>query len=197
MKKRAYRMGKRAKSEEKTRLRITECAVELHGSLGPSRTSVSSIARQAGVRRSTVYRHFPDEQSLFTACTNHWLATNPLPDLRRWELIRDADERFQAGLTELYAHYRRTRQMMVNILRDEELMPVVKEKLRGLREYLSAAREKLIEGRKMDRAARRRVRAVLGHALAFATWHSLAAEQRLKDAECVRLMQALVKGASK
>lgn len=197
MKKRAYRMGKRAKSEEKTRLRITECAVELHGSLGPSRTSVSSIARQAGVRRSTVYRHFPDEQSLFTACTNHWLATNPLPDLRRWELIRDADERFQAGLTELYAHYRRTRQMMVNILRDEELMPVVKEKLRGLREYLTAAREKLIEGRKMDRAARRRVRAVLGHALAFATWHSLAAEQRLKDIECVRLMQALVKGASK
>jgi AcrR family transcriptional regulator len=43
--------------------------------------SVSAVAAHAGVRRSTVYRHFLDEVALFDACTTHWAAANPLPDL--------------------------------------------------------------------------------------------------------------------
>ena len=64
---RQYRMKRRAEQEARTRLRITESAVDLHGTLGPARTSVSAIAEHAGVRRSTVYRHFPDERALFGA----------------------------------------------------------------------------------------------------------------------------------
>jgi AcrR family transcriptional regulator len=60
-KKRPYKMKRRAELEAQTRQRITESAVELHGSLGPARTSMKAVAEHAGVPRSTVYRHFPDE----------------------------------------------------------------------------------------------------------------------------------------
>src|SRR5438552_18713391 len=124
--KRPYRMKRRAEMEELTHRRITESAVELHGTLGPSRTSISAVAERAGVRRSTVYRHFPDELALFAACTAHWMASNPAPDLQRWAATEDPDERLRSALEELYAHYRRTEQMMDNILRDEATMPSVR-----------------------------------------------------------------------
>src|SRR6476646_8014 len=75
--KRPYRKKRRAELEEATRQRITESAAELHGTLGPSRTSLSAVAEHAGVRRSTLYRHFPDEAALFAACSAHWRASNP------------------------------------------------------------------------------------------------------------------------
>src|SRR5437773_12163503 len=125
-KKRPYRKKTRAELEASTRRRITESAVELHGTLGPARTSLSAVAEHAGVRRSTVYRHFPDELALFAACTAHWMASNPAPDLQRWAATEDPDERLRSALEELYAHYRRTEQMMDNILRDEATMPSVK-----------------------------------------------------------------------
>src|SRR3954468_12945786 len=42
--KRQYRMKRRAEQEAQTRQRITESAVELHGSLGPARTSMKAVA---------------------------------------------------------------------------------------------------------------------------------------------------------
>ena len=82
--KRPYRKKRRAELEEETRLRITESAVELHGTLGPAHTSMSAVAENAGVRRSTLYRHFPDEEALFEACSSHWRAANPPPDPSSW-----------------------------------------------------------------------------------------------------------------
>lgn len=188
MNKRRYVMKKRADSEERTRQRITESAMVLHGSLGPSRTTMSAIAEHAGVRRSTVYRHFPDDAALFDACTSHWFAMNPLPELGRWIAIKDVDQRLRTALEELYAWYCRTERMMLNVLRDEDRMPVVKEKVRGYRLYLDAARENLMKGRKTRKSCHDRIYAAVGHALAFTTWRSLAGEQRLDDASCVDLM---------
>src|SRR5918911_672660 len=91
--KRPYRMTRRAELEEQTRLRITESTVALHQELGPARTSISAVAERAGVRRSTVYRHFPDEEALFAACSSHWRAANPSPDARAWSAIEDPAER--------------------------------------------------------------------------------------------------------
>lgn len=68
---RRYRMRKRLEDVEETRRRIVEAAVKLHGSVGPSHTTFSAVAERAGVQRSTVYRHFPDEEALFGACTSH------------------------------------------------------------------------------------------------------------------------------
>src|SRR5690606_11521663 len=69
---RPYRKRQRALAEEATRLRITEAAVELHGSVGPARTTVTEIAERAGVSRMTVYKHFPSDRDLFVACSTHW-----------------------------------------------------------------------------------------------------------------------------
>lgn len=196
MKKRAYRMQKRAVLEEQTRLRITQSAVALHGTLGPSRASISAIARHAGVRRSTLYHHFPDELTLFTACSNHWLAANPFPVLARWAAIKDTQQRLRLGLQELYSYYRRAQGMLSKVLRDEETMAILKQMLNGYRQYLSQAREILMRERKVNQPALTRVRAALGHALSFHAWQSLAIEQGLKDEIIADLMCRLVTAAS-
>ena len=194
--KRPYRMKRRAELQERTRRRITECTVELHGTVGPARTSISAIAERAGVKRSTVYRHFPDEASLFAACSAHWLDANPPPDLARWAAIDDPDRRLRSALEELYAHYRRTDRMQENLLRDQETMPIVQRLMGGYRDYLAAAADTLMAGRRARGHARRRVRAALGHAVAFGTWGSLAREQGLADAEAAALMCRLVSAAA-
>lgn len=194
--KRRYEKKRRAELEERTRLRITESAAELHGTLGPSRTSISAVAQRAGVRRSTVYRHFPDEAALFAACTSHWMAANPVPDLRPWMAIDDPDERLSVALGDLYAYYHRTERMMGNILRDEDTMPIVKQMLGGYRDYIAAARDALMAGRRARGRARQRVQAALGHSLAFSTWRSLVREQRLGDRQAADLMCLLVKATT-
>lgn len=186
--KRSYRMLRRAEAEARTRLRITESAVALHGTLGPARTSVSAIAAHAGVRRSTVYRHFPDEHALFAGCSSHWLAAHPTPDAASWARIEDPELRLRTGLGELYAFYRRGQGMIGNLLRDEPLAPVVTRFMGGYRDFAAAALEALMAGRPTQGPGGRRLRAALGHALAFATWHSLAVDQGLDDPEVVELM---------
>jgi AcrR family transcriptional regulator len=194
--KRPYRKSRRAELEAETRRRITESAVELHGTVGPSRTSFSAVARHAGVRRSTLYRHFPDEAALFAACSSHWIEANPFPDLSSWVAVPDPDQRLAGALAELYAHYRRTDRMLSNLLRDEDAVPAVKQQFRAFREYLDAARAILMRGRKERGQIRRRVLAATGHALAFQTWRSLTHEQGLDDRQAAELMFRLATAAS-
>jgi AcrR family transcriptional regulator len=193
---RSYRMQLRAESQEQTRRRITESAVALHGTIGPSRTTISAVAAHAGVRRSTVYRHFPDEAALFDACTAHWAAANPPPDLAAWSAIEPPDERLRVALAELYAYYRRTERMLDNLFRDETTVPLVQERFAAFRGYFEAARDALMAGRRLRGAARRRTHAALGHAIAFSTWRSLAREQQLADSEAAMLTRALVAAAA-
>jgi AcrR family transcriptional regulator len=193
---RTYRMTRRAELEAQTRLRITESTMALHGTLGPAYTSVSAIADHAGVRRSTVYRHFPDEIALFNACSAHWLAENPAPDLAAWRAVKDPDERLRTALAELYAYYRETERMRENLLRDEATMPVLRKLLGGYRAYLGLAADTLMRGRGLRGTAARRVRAAVGHALAFATWQSLARIEGLADGEAAELMSRLVAAAA-
>jgi len=194
---RSYRMQRRAESQEQTRLRITESAVALHGTVGPARTSISSVAALAGVRRSTVYRHFPDEAALFDACTAHWAALNPPPDLAAWSTIVDPDERLHVALGELYAFYRRTGQMLDNLFRDETEVPLVRERFAAFHGYLAAACDTLMAGRRLQAAGRRRTQAALGHAIAFSTWKSLVREQELDDTDAAELARALVAVSSR
>ena len=87
--KRPYRLKKRAEAMSDTRQRITEAAMELHGTVGPARTTVSAVAERAGVQRHTVYRHFPTEDDLFAACSAHFDELHPWPDSEAWR--READ----------------------------------------------------------------------------------------------------------
>ena len=192
---RRYEKKRRAELEAETRRRITETAVELHGTVGPARTSISAIAERAGVRRSTVYRHFPDESALFSACSAHWEEANPPPDLAGWEAISDPNDRLRTALDELYAFYRRTERMMENLHRDEVTMPTVKRLFAGFHGYLAAGRDLLVRGRPERGRRRDEARAAIGHALAFTTWLSLTREQGLDDSQAVELMRRLVSAA--
>ena len=145
---RSYRMQRRAETQEQTRLRITRSAVALHGTLGPARTSVSAVADHAGVRRSTVYRHFRDEASLFDACTAHWTAANPAPDLSTFTAIKDPGQRLHVALGELYGFYRRNEAMLDNLFRDETTVSLVQERFAAFHGYLEAMRSTLMHGRK-------------------------------------------------
>jgi AcrR family transcriptional regulator len=191
--KRRYRMTRRAELEEATRLRITESAVALHERVGPTRTSITAIAERAGVRRSTVYRHFPDENALFDACSSHFRALNPPPDLQAWAAIEDPVVRTETALRELYSFYERTHRMYESLLRDETLVPAVARRLRDFHGYMNAMRDVLLKGR--GRA--RRTQAAIGHALAFGTWRSLTQEQGLTSDDAAALMATLVQTASR
>src|SRR5947209_7433384 len=192
---RPYRMLRRAEQQEHTRRRITESAVELHGTLGPARTSMSAVAAHAGVRRSTLYRHFPDEEALFDACSAHWAAANPPPDPAAWATVQDPNERLTRALGELYGFYGRTGAMLENLFRDELTVPIVGERFAAFRGYVSVARDTLMDGRELRGATRRRTQAALGHAVAFSTWKSLVREQGLAVTAAVGLMATLVDAA--
>ena len=192
---RPYRMERRARSQQQTRERITESAAELHGTLGPSQTSMSAVAARAGVRRSTLYRHFPDEASLMDACSAHWAAANPPPDLDAWAAIADPAERVTVALGELYDFYGRTASMLSNLYRDESTVPLVQERFAAFRGYFLAAREALAAGRRLRGAPGRRTKGAIGHAVAFSTWKSLIQEEGLEDSEAVALMSTFIAGA--
>jgi AcrR family transcriptional regulator len=194
--KRPYKMKRRAELEARTRRRITESAVELHGTLGPARTSMSAVAEHAGMPRSTVYRHFPDEEALFGACSAHWNAENPPPDIGRWEEIEDPDERLRTALEELYAYYRRAGGMLDRLLRDEATMPVVAALFAPFHRFLAAATEALMRGRGLRGKVRLRVHAAVGHAISFGAWQQLTEAQGLDDAEAAELMRRLVSAAA-
>jgi AcrR family transcriptional regulator len=195
-KKRPYKMKRRAELEAQTRQRITESAVALHGSLGPARTSMSAVAEHAGVPRSTVYRHFPDEEALFGACSAHWAAENPPPDISRWEKIKNPDERFATALDELYAYYRRAGGMLDKLLRDEHSVPMIAKLFAPYHQFMAMVTETLMRGRGLRGKARDRTRAAIGHAISFRTWQQLTGEGGLSDAEAAELMRRLVVAAA-
>ena len=194
--KRPYRMKRRAELEEETRRRITASAVALHEELGPAQTSISAIAERAGVRRSTVYRHFPDEDALFAACSSHWRAANPPPNPGPWSSLESPDQRTRTALREVYGFYGSTEAMYVSLLRDEPLVPAVERRLRDFYGYLGAIQDILSAGRGLRGRRAQYVRAAIGHALAFQTWRSLAREQGLGDDAAVELMCRLVEDAA-
>jgi AcrR family transcriptional regulator len=191
MAKRRYELKKRAEGVAATHRRITEAAIELHGTVGPARTTLSAVAERAGVERRTLYRHFPTEADLFAACSRDYFAANPWPDLGAWRAIPDPEERLGRALDELYAYYERTAPMFGNVLRDAELVESARTAVAPLRAYLDEAVAVLAAGRRARGRRRALLDAALRHALAFSTWRSLAASG-VSRAESVALVTALV-----
>jgi AcrR family transcriptional regulator len=185
---RRYEKRRRAEHEAETRRRITEAAVKLHGSVGAARTTVSAIAEEAGVQRATVYRHFPDEDAVFEACSSHWIADNPPPDPAEWARIADVGERLRTAPRELYEYYERTEYMLENNTRDVAVVPALRPSMEQFGAYFDAARDLILQGTSRRGGERRLQAAAVGHALAFSTWRSLVREQGLSREDAVELM---------
>lgn len=194
--KRRYRQTARAEATAATRRRIVEAAIELHGTVGPASTSLSAVAREAGVSRPTLYAHFPDEAALFQACTMHWMAQDPPPDPAGWAAIDDPRERLTAALTELYGHYARNEQMLENVFRDmyvvdsmqEFNLPLVERSYAQMTEVLGSAYDE--PGTTSARRA-----ALVAVAISFDTWRTLTGQGRLTNEEAIELMADAVDAA--
>jgi AcrR family transcriptional regulator len=185
---RKYEQKERARRKEQTRERIVEAAVELHTSLGPARTTISGIAERAGVERHTVYAHFPDEHTLYRACSAHWAATHPLPDLEGLTAIQDPEWRLRQALQAVYAWYASVEPDLALLLRDSSVVPVVAEVLGETTTAFVHVADALAHGR----PRRKTVRAAIGHALGFETWCSLVRRQGLSQAQAVDAMARFV-----
>jgi len=192
---RRYRKRQRAAQELRTRQAITEAAVKLHGTVGPARTTVSGIAEEAGVQRATVYRHFPDEETLFQACSSHYASMHPPPDPSVWAEISDPGRRLRGALSALYRWWEETEDMMFLVLRDAPLIEGMSAPVEAGRAYLDEVRRTLLRGRPERGNSRARVTAAIGHAIAFSTWRSLVREQGVTHDEAVTLMAGMVERA--
>lgn len=192
---RRYEQKKRALLQQETRRRILDAVVDLHATVGPARTSVSAVAKRAGVERPTVYRHFPDEPAMLAACSAHFRARHPRPDAASWSRILDPEERLRVALESLYCYYAETETMTANVLRDAAVVPALAELVAPTREQMSALPDLLLRGWKARGLRRQRLRAALAHAAAFTTWRSLVVEQGLGREDAVSLMVALARSA--
>ena len=189
--KRTYTLKRRAEQQADTRQRIVEAAVELHSSVGPGLTTISMIAERAGVQRHTVYAHFPDERSLYMACSGLAQERDPPPNAEAWRGIEDRTERFRVGLAALYGWYERNAGLIACVTRDAEYHPLTKE-ITELRfgPYMAACHEVL--GAKLSA----KQRAVLRLALSFFTWRTLVREGGLKQGAAVGAMVQAIDGAN-
>ena len=189
-----YNLKARAERYQQTRQRIVEATVELHRTAGPARTTITDIAKKAGVERQTVYNHFPNELSLFKACSAHNRSLNPPPDPEPWKLIPDPDERLRRALAEVYDYYRRNEQMLANVTRDAQANPNTRKVLEPRVKHQERMRDTLAAGWEQgDKQRRKRLLyGALWMALEFQTWHTLARRQGFEDEEVIELMVGMV-----
>jgi AcrR family transcriptional regulator len=188
-----YNLKARAERQQQTRQRIVETAVELHRAYGPAQTTITDIAKRAGVERQTVYNHFPDELSLLKACSAHNRALNPPPDPEPWRLISDPESRLRMALAEVYAYYRRNEQILANVTRDAQANPNVRKVLEPRVKHQERMRDVLAAGWEHgDGQPHKLLYGALWVSLEFQTWHTLVRQQAFEDEEVVELMVGMV-----
>jgi len=200
MKRGKYDLKRRAERQQETRQKIVETAVELHTTYGPEQTTITDIARRAGVERKTVYNHFPDELSLLKACSAHNRALNPPPDPESWELIGDPEDQLRRALAELYFYYRHNEQLLANVTRDAQANPNVLKVMEPRVKHQERMRDVLAAGWEQgdgDQRRRRRRRKLLYGALwtslEFQTWRALVRQEGFEDEEVIELMVGMVR----
>ena len=193
MKKRKYTKTRRAELQYETRERIVEATVKLHEELGPAKTSIKAIAEKASVQRLTVYRHFPDDDSLYQACTRHYLGIHPPPNMADWAEIQDASERCRAALLAFNRYYRQTEKMWAMAYRDLDAVEALHKPMGQFENYIEMVNDDLISRWKKTRAIKKKLHITLRHALRFSTWQSLA-QTGLNDKKIAELMQSWLAG---
>ena len=193
---RKYELKARAESQRETRDRIARAAAELHEEKGVAQTTVAEIARRAGVTRLTVYNHFADLGELIPACSAHYMALHPLPDLDGVLALEDPGERVRAVLARLYGWYRETEPMFGKLFSDRASVPELDQ---FLGQNIDRRQAELAGDLAAAFAARgrraERLSALIRLALDFWSWHRLSREG-LDDDAAAELMAATIAAPS-
>jgi len=187
MAKRSYRLRRRAESQDRTRRKIVDAAVELHQEKGLAATSMNDIAKRAKVGKVTVYRHFPDETALVTACSGQYFRLHPFPDVETWQSIPDPLARLRRGLRDAYAYHRATEPMMERVLAEARDHPL----MAPYHVHWDHAADILAEPWSRSTASAGRhglLKAAIALALSFDTWRLLVRTRNLSDKQAIELM---------
>ncbi len=193
--KRPYRLGRRAEQQSQTRGRIVAATCALYIDIGPGRTTVSEVARRAGVERLTVYRHFPDEAALTSACLAAALAANPRPDPAAWSTLSTPAARLRTALGRIYVHYGSAGELLAAVVHDAPQVAALVGPAEEHQAWLRSVAAGLAAAwpdRVRDRPA---VRALLALTLEIQTWRTLRAAG-LTDTGAAELMASAVLAAA-
>jgi AcrR family transcriptional regulator len=193
---RKYTKTRRAQQQDETRARIVDATVKLHESLGPAQTTIMAIAEAAGVQRLTVYRHFPDDASLFEACTTRYLELHPPPQPAAWAAIDHPGDRSRTALSAFYRYYRQTEPMWRVAYRDVDQVAAMQAPMDRFEAYLDQVTDGLVQAWQTSPAARKSLKLTLRHALRFSSWQSLK-NAKLKDKQIAELVQGWLAGIGK
>jgi len=193
---RRYRLKARAQRQEDNRRRIVEATYQLHMTIGPSRATMSAIARLAGVKRPTVQRHFPDLSTLFMACSLHGMQLDPPPDPAAWQRIADPGRRLLTALCELYPFYRRNRTVWAD-MPNFFGVPGLEALWTAAGQQRNWQRDVLAAGWEIQDDRRESMLAAIGHAIDFWAWRSLTESQGLDDEKAAILMTEMVGGVAR
>jgi AcrR family transcriptional regulator len=177
-------MSKRAAAVARTRQRIIDATLQLHGEQGIAATSWEDIAAVAGVGVGTVYRHFPSLDELIPACGEITMQVVALPDPAMvpalFEHATEPAERVERLVRETFAIYDRAAPELRAIRRDADVHPRVAED----RDQLDASLRALVDTALGPLDATQRDRAVARAVVDLNTWEALR-DQGLEPAESV------------
>jgi AcrR family transcriptional regulator len=190
---RKYTLKRRAERQDETRRRIVNAAIELHA-VGPA--SITAIAARAGVGRVTVYRHFPDEDSLIIACTSTVFESRHLPDPATWGEVRDPAARLRIALDLLYAYYAEMAPLFASAEANSAAHPGLVTAFAPFDGALERIRQSLRESWLVETSPGSLIAGVIGHATAFATWRSLTTDQGVTPGQAVEAMVRLVRATA-
>lgn len=172
---RIYRSPLRERQVRQTRQLVLAAAADELVANGMADTTIAAIAERAQVSQRTVYRHFPDWQTLLDAMTE-WVDSE-LAARMEFTLPESAD----VSLDELLAAGRALFAAMEDVGRPAEAMVLTAQANRllseGHRERTRATERVIAEGLPtVDPSTRRQVSAVVRLLFGSHTWYTLTRE---------------------
>jgi hypothetical protein len=124
--------------------------------------------------------------SLIRACGTRFLDLVAPPDAAQLRTIEDSRARLKAGLEAVYDYYRRAGPGLDKVLRDRAVLPRELNLGEPVLEQIDVVASVLLEPWGNDSS--HTLRAAVGHATAYWTWHSLVLDRGLSEEESVELM---------
>ena len=186
-------MSKRAAAAARTRQRIVDATLELHGEQGIAATSWDDIAAQAGVGVGTVYRHFPSLDELIPACGEIAMQIVALPHPSTlpalFEHTTRPAERIERLVREVFAIYERGAPQLRAIRRESDVHPRVAQDRTAFEALLGALVDAALEP--LD--ATQEDRAVARALVDLNTWEALR-DQGLTPAQRADAMSDMLTG---
>lgn len=186
---RAYNNQTRLQLQTELKRRIVEAAAKLHADKGGLATSYADIAQAAGVSLPTVYKHFPQIDTLFQSCTAHVAHAAPLLPVESILAAPDlasASRQLVDAMDQLNAYFEPWL-VWRDHGRNQFLAELSADRRRQLTELCAAVLARHSPG---DAAAD--TAALWESLLHFELWHRLVREHKLSRADARRSLHQLL-----